>query len=486
MPALEFCLPPGELSRLLRMPPFARRGARAVPFECVWHDTAAADLAANRLSLCHTRQIWRLERGAPDPAEAWAPGTPSPLLAEAAEPAALGAPVSDLATPLMPLAGFHGRQRTIRLADGDPASLWVVEGALRSVAEERPVCRLVLHGPVSRLLELSGQLAASLPVAVPRSTMAVEALAMARGTVVPHRRSGGPEVPPDATVSDAIALVIGHLTDVLLDGVPGILAGGSPEPVHAMRVALRRLRSAMSVFRRAADGPAFAAVKDPLHELAAALGAARDWDVFLMGTAQEVAAAFGEDRRIATMLAAAEKQRIAAYDGLRRVFAAAEFRQLAVALVQLAALRPWEMDADAERLALLQEDASAYAAGMLSKRYQHMLAPGQDISGLPVEELHALRKQGKRLRYAAEFFAPLNGRRNTRRFVRRVSDLQEALGHLNDGAAAAGLMKSLRGGPDRQFAAGAVQGFAAARNADARSKIARSWTKFRRVSPFWS
>jgi CHAD domain-containing protein len=486
MPQLEFCLPPEDLPRLLRLPPFARRGGRAARFECIWHDTAGGELSAAGFSLCESGSVWRLEQAYPGAADAWPPGTPTPLLAEAAEPAGLGDAVASLGSPLMPMAAFHGRRRVIRLEGAEPASLTVTEGVARSVADERAVCRLVLDGPAQRLMALSTDLAAAaLPIAVPLCSLASEATALARGTPPKPRRSGSARVPAQATVTDAVALVIGHLTDVMLAAVPAVCAGDSPQPVHAMRVALRRLRSALSVFRRAADCPAFAAVKPQLHALAGVLGTARDWDVFLMGTGQDVAEALAGDRRIETMLTAAHRQRDAAYAALRQLFASPEFRQLAVALVQLAALRPWEWEADEERSALLQADAARYAAGRLAKRHEHMLSPGADISGLPAEELHALRKQSKRLRYAAEFFAPLHSRRDSRRFVRRVCALQEALGHLNDGAAAAGLMQSLRGGPDRQFAAGAVQGFTAARSLDARSAIARSWSKFRRATPFW-
>ncbi len=480
MSSLEFCLPPEELPRLFRQPAFRRQGGRPAVAEMIWHDTATAELAADHLSLCEGKAVWRLERASPRPAELWPPGTPAPCLAEAADPAEFG----PLPGPLLPIAGFRGQRRQMKLGDGG-AAMTVTDGSLRGMSREKPVCRLMLEGTPPALMALSQALAESVPVEVPRWTMATEAAAFARGWAAPPRRSGGPEVPPGLCVTEAAALVFGHLTDVILAGVPDAGAGETPEPVHAMRVAVRRLRSALSVFRKAADCPEITAVKTMLHELAATLGAARDWDVFLAGIGQEVAAALPDDLRIQTMLEAATRRREAAYANLRREFGSPSFRRLAVALVQLSALRPWEIGADEERAAKLALDSSDYAATLLAKRHEHMLDPGPDISGLPVGDLHALRKQGKRLRYAAEFFAPMYGRRSTRRFVRGVSRLQEALGHLNDGNAAAGLMNALKGGPDRQFAAGAVQGFAAARSVDARSEIAKSWAKFRRAEPFW-
>ena len=481
MAALEFILPPDDLPRLFRQPTFQRRTGRPAATELVWYDTAEGDLANDLLSLCEAKGLWRLEQARPRPGELWAPGTPAPLVAEQADRTALG----QLPEPLMPIAGFRGQRRSVRLTSEEDGGLVVLEGTLRGMAQEKPSCRIVLTGAAPLLVELSRQLADVVALEVPRWSHATEAAAVARGWPAPARHSGAPEVPPGMAVGDAIALVVGHLTDVILAGVQDAAAGETPEAVHAMRVAVRRLRSALSVFRKVADGEAFQALKPQLQELGAALGRARDWDVFLAGTGQDVATALPEDRRIAAMLAMAAKKREAGYAGLRQTFASPAFRQLAIGLVQFAALRPWELEAGEERAAALADDASHYASKLLAKRHEHMLEPGPDISDLPAPDLHDLRKQGKRLRYAAEFFAPCYGRRSTKRFVRGVSRLQEALGHLNDGAAAAELMGMLRGGPDAHFADGAVQGFAAARSTDAREAIAKSWTKFRRAEPFW-
>jgi CHAD domain-containing protein len=477
VPALEFCLPPADIQRLLSLSPFTRSGRPAV-VNWIWHDTATAELAGRHLSLCEAGGHWRVQRSSPMPGEAWPPGTPAALVAEATDLAALSHP---LPGPLMPIARFHGNQRILRHPGAEPATLTIVNGMLRGVAQERATCRIVLEGPAALLQEASSALAAALPITVPLCSLATEAIALARGLPAPPRQSGGPEVPAGTSLADAIALVIGHLTDVILAGVPGAVAAASPEPVHAMRVALRRLRAALSIFRRAGDGPAFAALQQPLRDLGAVLGLARDWDVFLDGTGQEVAAAFPEDRRITALLTAATKQRQAAYDGLRRFFGSAEFRLLSVSLVQLAALRPWETDGD--QAATMQAEVTQYAAETLARQHSRMLKAGRHIAELPVEQLHDLRKRGKRLRYTAEFFAPLYHGGDARRFVRRLAALQEELGHLNDGAAAAGLMQSLRGG---HFAAGVVQGFAAARSTDRRTAIAASWSRFRKAEPFWT
>jgi hypothetical protein len=183
---------------------------------------------------------------------------------------------------------------------------------------------------------------------------------------------------------------------------------------------------------------------------------------------------------------------------LRVYLGGADFRQLGLTLAILAAARPWEtMTPVAEPGAaappegdppdggeIPAEHLAAYAARALKRRHARLLAPGDVIESLPTPDLHVIRLDAKRMRYAAEFFAPLFPGRHTRRFLRRLTMLQERLGHLNDGAVAADLLADIK--QDRAYAGGVVRGFVAAGTAGARGKIGRSWRRFRRQEAFWS
>lgn len=207
--------------------------------------------------------------------------------------------------------------------------------------------------------------------------------------------------------------------------------------------------------------------------------------MFLADIAAPVRQAMEDERRVARMTEAAARRRAAAYAALGEWLAGAEFRRLALHLAELAALRPWAAPADPDQAALLTGAIEDFASKLLSRKLKKMLERGRDIADLPVEALHALRKDGKRLRYACEFFLPLHPGRPGKRFVRRLTRLQDRLGALNDGKVAAGLLDALGGGADRAFASGAVQGFVAARSDDLRGRISRSWQRFRREPAFW-
>ena len=477
---VELDLPSAALSHLLRLPAIARnRAGRAQSRDVriVWHDTAAAELAADGLALAEQGRRWRLERLRPNGAGSWPPATPAPVLAEAETAAELHSPGD-----LVPVAAFHGRERTLRLAPA-PMTIRVLEGVLRTVASEAPCCRVRLCGEAASIAALAEQLAADAPLAVPREGLAAAALAMARGEAPAHRL-GAPQVTEAMTVSDALAAIIGHLTDVIAHFAPAAAAGDT-QGVHQMRVAVRRLRTALSVFRRVADCPELRAAGAESKLLASTLGAARDWDVFLAETAPPIVAAFPGDRRLDAMLGAAGRRRREAHAAVRGHLTDDRFRRLLLTLAALVLLCPWSAVEEADRIALLAGPVADFAAQRLGRWRERLLSESEAIEELPPHALHEVRKCAKKLRYACGFFEPLYSGKAVRRFARQLSRWQDELGALNDAATASALAAHLGGGADRAFAIGAVQGFLAARAARARGALADRRETWKRQTPFW-
>ena len=480
---LDLELSPAQAGRLLRVPALAghRAGrARSQRVETIWHDTPAGDLAARGLALSERRlgraRTWRLAALHASP-----PGTVPPILAEAPSPEALG---HALPAPLLPVVACAGTLRTLPLdaAGTGIMALSVLDGRLRAVAEEHAVCRVRLHGVADPALALA--LAETLDLPAPPDTLAAAALAIAGRSIPP---APPPPLDADQSVSAAFAALMARQLGVLLRLAPRAEAGDGTEPVHQMRVALRRLRSAMALFRRAVDCPQLAALKPGLKTIGQYLGPARDWDVFAEGTGRAVLDAFPEERAVARLQEAVARKRADSYAALAAYLRGPGFRALGIRLAWVAAARPWDdlPPADAAQATARARPLAEFAARALNRRMAHVQEPdGGDPAQLPAEALHALRIQAKRLRYAAEFFAPLYPPRPVRRFVRRVSVLQDRLGQLNDGTVAAGLMAAL-GAAERSYAAGVVRGYVAASHPRARVKALRAWEKVRKLPPFW-
>ena len=494
--AIELSLAADHVPLLLRHPALreagSQRPSRASKLSLTWFDTADGALTAD--GVCLSRQedsqgiVWLRERMVPDGSGVSPPGTPPALIARMSEKPA--AP-----SLLLPVAAFEGTIRDLTAPDAE-LRVSVLQGELRAVAATRQVCRVVITDThagdhdVARALALDW--ADTNAMSVADQTLAADALTLA-GRVPPLRPLGAPSLRPAMRVGDSFAHVVGHLAGVIGHHASRVQNDTGPEPVHQMRVALRRLRSAVLLFRRAVACPALADVSQRLKQLGIVLGPPRDWDVFTLGTGRDIALAFPHDAAVATLLAAAERRRRAGYAALNLYLASPAWRQLGVALVHLATACPWQhvsledSDKAVRHAELQQSDITAFATRALGKRLVAVVAPGHDISGLDSHALHEIRLKGKRLRYAAEFFAPLFPGGATRRFLRRMTALQERLGLLNDGAVAARLMHDLPGRSGaHHYAIGVVQGFVAARATGGKRKIVRSWQRFLKQDPFWA
>jgi len=481
MPRMEFTLAPEDLPDLLRLPGLARTG-RASRVDLSWHDTPDSALAGQNLALCHDSGpggAWRLERLHPAPELHWPAGTPAFLVQQCPGPVGFDL---ILPQPLAPVAAFRGRKHRFHGDDG--LTVTVLEGHLRGAATISPACRVRLEGPPAAIVARVTTIAGVLRLHVPRASLAAEAVAAAQGTGPPPRSTALPLIQPDQPLTDTVAQVIGGLLDALLHWSATAGDGDGPVPVHQMRVATRRLRSALSIFRGGAAWPESGPLGRALRDTAAHLGAARDWDVFLAGTGAQAAASFPDEPRMAALMASSRRKRAAAYVALRLYLNGPAFRTLAAGLACTAAMRPWE-GCDPAQDHLLHTGTEAFAAAVLSRRLRKVRRDGHGLRHLPVPALHKLRKDCKRLRYAAEFFQPLFPDKPARRFIRHLAALQEALGLLNDGAAAAGLMAQL-GRTGEGYAAGLVNGYAAASASAFRADVRSAWRGFRTAAPFWA
>ncbi len=491
--ALWLCVHPDDVAELLRQPELRRGPIKGQRQSSVWYDTQDQQLASAGLSLalCHEGgpPIWRLERLVADSRWAWPPGGLPPPLGAAEKIADL--PLDDassLEARLMPVVACECQLRQLPTVDPDLTAT-LQEGTLRAVVDLQPICRLLLQGPASGRVALA--LSSRLRVSVAAHSLAAAAIRLA-GRKVATRPLGAPLLDNTLDVDSGFAFVVAHLAGVIAHHGAFVRAPDGPEPVHQMRVAVRRLRSALKLFRKAAACPELDDLDGRLKALAQVLGPARDWDVFTLGVGRKLSTAFADETAVTQLLTAAAHRRRTAYFELNIYLDSADYRSLGVAVSLLALTRPWlehppQTPEDVERRDTIQHASLPhYAARALDRRLAEVIAPGSDLSGLEPAQLHAIRLHAKRLRYAAEFFSPLFSGSETRRFLRRLSALQERLGHLNDGTVAAELMARLpQTGRPRALAIGIVRGFVAASSAGGRRKMERTWHRFLKLEPFW-
>ncbi|MEJ2871031.1 CYTH and CHAD domain-containing protein [Actinomycetospora sp. OC33-EN08] len=295
------------------------------------------------------------------------------------------------------------------------------------------------------------------------------------GRVLAARAGADPAAPEPDT---AAAVVLRYLADHArtLRAWDPLVRLDREDSVHQMRVAARRLRSALQGFGRVLARDRTRALTDELRWFAGELAPARDTEVMharlhellgemprtlVLGPVEaDVARVFA--RRAAT----AREQALAALDSAR-------YRTLLDALDALLAEPPTTERAQrAARAVLPREVDRAHrklAAAMAG-------ADGAAVGHERDEALHEARKKAKRLRYASEVAQPVL-RKPARRLRKRMKAVQELLGdHQDTVVTRATLLELAASGEVGQgFSLGVLHAAEAARAADAEDRLPALW-----------
>ena len=196
---------------------------------------------------------------------------------------------------------------------------------------------------------------------------------------------------------------------------------GELEAVHDLRVATRRLRAALRVFRDFV-APA-GGVRKRLRRLARRLGAVRDRDVLASLLAAQLGERLGEDerRRLARLVRAVRRKRRRKLARLERALDATAVRALRRRARRLS--RTTGLDDDAAAIGLTRA-VTRLAAEVAREPAMLEAAPSE-------EALHRLRIAMKRLRYALEFHAGAGGLAYDAE-LGAARELQACLGELHD------------------------------------------------------
>ncbi len=212
-----------------------------------------------------------------------------------------------------------------------------------------------------------------------------------------------------------------------------LLGGRDPDALHQARVAIRRLRSAFSLFGRLLrDDPRFETIKADLKRISAPLGKARNLDVFLSRTLPDEIARHPGQVELLNLEKQLEVERTAAYDAVDRSLRSDEWLNFCLELVEWINAGAWLDSCDpAER----HEPVTGFATRVLDKRRRQVKKLGRNLAGLDPDERHQVRIAAKKLRYGTEFFASLYADKKAKRhreFASALSNIQDALGALND------------------------------------------------------
>lgn len=252
---------------------------------------------------------------------------------------------------------------------------------------------------------------------------------------------------------DAARVVVAAGLEQLQANEEGVLRTSDAEFVHQARIALRRTRSALRMFRGTPGFERAELQRGELGEVARALGQARDWDVFAKESLPAAGAAYGDAQLARSLAARAGRRRLKERKGAR---AALRSRACARAILELARQLATAAPAPGGRD---DEPLAAFAARVIRKRHRRVLRDAARLATLTPEERHRVRIDVKRLRYGTDALASLFRSRHVEAYLAALADVQDALGRANDAATAMRLMDEL--GAPQPFAAFARGWFSA-------------------------
>lgn len=460
---IKLALDPADRPRLLAHPWLASAPVRTERLRNTYVDTPGLALLAQRVAV-RERRIGRRTLltvktagatvgGLSRRGEWEAPRRPGPWdFARFVDQPALAAELDGLAWQLVPV--FHTdfvRRRWLLAHGGAHIEVALDQGEIRTgsgtTGRREPILELeleLLDGPVDALLDLAhtlvlgptGWAADALRLRPATRSKAERGYALFLGqSVMPVKAATPPLAPAMHPVAAFQTAALACLTHLQANQEPAIWAGPpaplpDPEFVHQARVALRRLRTLLRLFREALDPDWVVYWTSQWRDVAQVLGEARNWDVF---ETELLPTLWPPDAPAAAGLTWVQVQRAQAVQTASAMLAspAHALRVLAFtrALLRLRSARRQRIG-----------DLGEWARQVLRQGHADLRRHARHAAQLGPEGRHELRLALKRLRYTQECLASLLPERQLSRSTARLAEAQGVLGWLNDLSTAQALL----------------------------------------------
>ncbi|HXL67197.1 MAG TPA: CYTH and CHAD domain-containing protein [Xanthobacteraceae bacterium] len=355
------------------------------------------------------------------------------------------------------------------------------------------------RGKLADLFQLALRLNESVPLKLSYATKSARGYALVEGRTGGGAIANDLHLPARIPAAQGFRLIAHECLRHLVDNFPGV-AHGDAEALHQLRVAIRRLRTAISLFRDVVAGEETQAIAAELRWLREVTGPARDLDVFIDEVIAPIRDQHRQDKSINALYQHLRRRRLKSYAEAREALMSMRCRELVLRIATWAEVGQWRANTDALARARQRRPIEAHAAEQLRKLRRRIRKEGRALSGLDDAARHKLRVEVKKLRYATEFFASLfatkRARKRRRAFTGALREFQEALGALNDVAVRKSLSAEIanRVGPRyfdqesgraRIFVAGLVAGHQEAQVADLLGDAKKTYARFRAAKSFW-
>jgi inorganic triphosphatase YgiF len=273
----------------------------------------------------------------------------------------------------------------------------------------------------------------------------------------------------------------------LLSNEQAALAG-EPEGIHQMRVAVRRLRSALLALKRPLQKKHYRWASEELRWLAHTLGPVRNLDVFAAYLIPPVTQALSAGPEFERLIDATERRRRAALDRAKQLIRSERYTETMLRLLRWFLIRGWRDQEISEHAVVLLAPVVDVAPDLIERHHRKARKRSKKFEKLTATQRHRLRAL-KHLHYIVEFLGSLFDRDRIRPFE-FLKSLQDDLGYANDVRVAHDLVDQISEATNQDArainrAGGIVLGWHERVLADRNQKVRRHVRRFRRLDPFW-
>jgi inorganic triphosphatase YgiF len=369
----------------------------------------------------------------------------------------------------------------LHLPNGDHIECALDQGRLECGGKQAPISELELElksGDPAHLFDFALALQKDLPLHIGNQSKADRGYALLEPDGPAAVKARRLALAPAMTAELAFQAIAANCLAHMQANDQGVAETHDIESLHQMRVGMRRLRSALSMFREMLRVPEDLQLE--LDWLARELGDARDWDVLSGTTLPGLAKGMPEPAQIDGVRQAASAKAQEHHVTAATAVGSPRYTRLMLSVTRWVHTMGWRADATTEKAAKgLAQPVTKFARQILRRDQRRLRTRAKNLRAATPEARHRVRIAAKKTRYAAEFFGSLFRPRTVRPYVKGLTSLQDELGFLNDAAVADRLLAEVAAAePQLEAGAGFARGFLAAQvNSDGR-KIVKLWKKF--------
>jgi triphosphatase len=396
---------------------------------------------------------------------------------------------------LDPIFTTHVHRTLVPLRPGNSVvELALDQGHVRVGRNATPLAEVELelkNGSVADLFRAARTVAELVPAKLAVKTKSEQGYALVQDQPINAVRASEIELGPKATLASAFQVIGRSVLHHIAANEPAVLAGKA-EGVHQMRIGVRRLRAAISVFSKLLRSEQTEMIKRDLKWLAGKLGPVRDLDVFLSTEVHRLARVQPPISGFSELTSELVFRRDLAAEAARSAISSSRYRFLIFNALE------WIEDGQWLKRRSVRGDRRAQpdVVHLFDRRTRKAKKRLKKVRRLSDHDRHKLRIAMKKLRYMVYFFESLfvdsGSAKALSRYKDHLQSLQDSLGALNDIAVHQKLLTRLGTDGDEarsrlvSFAAGAVVGSERGEIRPLLNLARESARNLRRAEKFWN